>query len=384
MNNHHKANHIQPICAKAVRNALDALLYTSVDRRGSPLEKLLLVDEFLANPDLPDTPHKREFAIHHLLTSLIVDELVRHREVYDFKPPDIQCTMASANSEIAQDALTNNQELIGWSWLYYHYVRVDLNITPSDFSELALIDRRTLRRYQLHTIKRLTQRLYDMEWKISEKYRQRRLATELPVMIPIPLFGRENESQRVLHMLANLRPAHIQITGEYGIGKSTFAQEIIRQQIENQRVDYLIWLNHPRSIKEIREILATRLNYEATNSTLRHYLTEKRIVIVVDDGKELVKQTDALADLLDDLSAGTVFLINHHYHFLRNIKGHISLKELSDDATELLIRDSVARNFHGEAGSISQGDIQAIQASANGHPMAIMEAIHALYLPHKP
>jgi hypothetical protein len=49
--------------------------------------------------------------------------------------------------------------LIGWSWLYYAYVRVELHLSAAQFCEVAHIDPRTLRRYQKRAMLRLTARL---------------------------------------------------------------------------------------------------------------------------------------------------------------------------------------------------------------------------------
>lgn len=379
MTNNFKPNTVQPISEKVVRTTLDRLLYTSVDRGESPLQYLLLVDEFLANPDLPDTPHKREFAIHHILTSLIIEGLAHHREVQGFDPPNENCTIGAAKAEIKRDTRTNNQELIGWTWLYYHYVRVDLNISAETFSEIALFDPRTLRRYQQNTLRRLTNRLYQLEWEASKVQRQRRLATALPIMTRVALFGREAESTRLNHLINTLQPAHVQITGKSGIGKSTFAQEVIRDWIESNVLDYVVWITRPDSVASIQQTLAQSLNYEAINSTLRQYLNEKRAVIVIDDGDALRDDAQALTRLLDDLSSARVFLINQRRQLLRNVVGYVHLDRLSDEASKSFIRDYVARHFHGELGSISAGDIETIMADGLGHPTKILQTIHMLY-----
>lgn len=368
------------ISEKAVRESLDSLLYTSTDKGQSQLEKLMLIDEFLSNPDLPNTPHKREFAVHHILTSIIVDELVSHRKVYDFNAPQHKTTIKTAKDEITQDTQTNNQELIGWSWLYYHYVRVDLNITPSEFSQLALVDRRTLRRYQLHTIKRLTQRLFELEWDSSKRQRERRLYAELPLpmMTRMTLFGRDHDLRRMRHMMQTLTPCHIQITGNHGIGKTAFVQEIVREEIDKGHADHLIWINEPQSVNDVYQMIEQQLNYTAINQTLRQYLTTKQVIIVLDDIHNLNTSDDFLS-LLDDLSNAVVLLINHHYLFLKNAKGHLQLNKLDDAAVADMIRDMVAKNYHGELASITADDIAVIQQTTQGHPLAIMEAIHALY-----
>ena len=368
------------ISEKAVRESLDSLLYTSTDKGQSQLEKLMLIDEFLSNPDLPSTPHKREFAVHHILTSIIVDELVSHRKVYDFNAPQDKTTIKTAKDEIIQDTRTNNQELIGWSWLYYHYVRVDLNITPLEFSQLALVDRRTLRRYQLHTIKRLTQRLFELEWEASKRQRERRLyaALPLPMMAGMALFGRDHDLERMRHMMQTLIPCHIQITGNHGIGKTALAQEIVREAIDKGNADHLIWINDPKNVNDVYEMIAQRLNYEAINQTLRQYLTDKRVIIVLDAIQHLNTSEEFLS-LLDDLSNAVVLLINHRYVFLKNVKGHLQLSKLDSVAVADMIRDMVAKNYHGELASITADDIAIIQQTTQGHPLAIMEAIHALY-----
>lgn len=76
-------------------------------------------------------------------------------------------TLLTAFQAIQRDARTGNTELLAWGWLYYRFVRVDLQITSTQFSQAARITARTLRRYQQRSAARLTLHLIDQERQIS-------------------------------------------------------------------------------------------------------------------------------------------------------------------------------------------------------------------------
>jgi hypothetical protein len=133
----------------------------------TPLENLLLVHQLAADPVIPQNAQKNRYALHLLLTSLITDEVVRHRRASSI-PIGNEQTLTEARNAIGQDTRTSKQELISWSWLYYHYVRVEFNISAKEYSQIAFITDRTLRRYHGHGVRRLTQYLIAREHIVRE------------------------------------------------------------------------------------------------------------------------------------------------------------------------------------------------------------------------
>ena len=118
------------------------------------------------------------------------------------------------------DGLSMSPELIGWSWLYHHYVRIDLNIQAQAFCDVLHIDERTLRRYQQHSLKRLTNILIQREWSARLRQRNRRLFSELPHAGNFnPLAMHTDANNYVSRMFGEAKPCHFCISGSRGIGK---------------------------------------------------------------------------------------------------------------------------------------------------------------------
>lgn len=147
-----------------VRTALKALLYTAAARTTNPLEFLSVVDERLEDPLQPHSPLIRRYTLNAVLADLITDQLRAHRVALHLALPTPAETLDQALYHIAADGKTDNPELISASWLYYHYIRVDLGITRQLFWTQVAADERTLRRYQAHGVRRLTERLIMLEY----------------------------------------------------------------------------------------------------------------------------------------------------------------------------------------------------------------------------
>ncbi len=150
-----------PISQEAVRDALGNLVYSTTQHSASPLIYLTVVDEVI--DDWPCSPQSREFALAALLVDFIIDHFAAQCRCFNLPTPETWATQSDALIAITTQAQTLSVELVGWGWLYAHFVRVELAISPQLFSQAAGIDLRTLRRYQQHTIARLTLCLIEHE-----------------------------------------------------------------------------------------------------------------------------------------------------------------------------------------------------------------------------
>ncbi|MBL8161883.1 MAG: hypothetical protein JNJ61_07835 [Anaerolineae bacterium] len=176
------------ISIRSVRDALDSMLYgaKSTSPVSNPLLYLLLIEVRLLNPDLPDTQIAREHTLNHYLANCITEQYVHVRQSnsLDFSTQE---SLATVHSRIISER--GFPELLAWSWLYHHYVRVDLAIHAEMFCSLADLNERTLRRYQQHGIRRLTARIVDDERAARRDNRQRRLLNVVAAHIPQELLG---------------------------------------------------------------------------------------------------------------------------------------------------------------------------------------------------
>ena len=110
-----------------------------------------------------------EYTVHHVLNALIEKELQQQRYVLNIPHrPFLELkTRQQALAGIQQDALTQSNQLIGWSLLYHIYFRREFNITLSLFAELIHVENRTLRRYKSHAVSLLLRSLLAAELQLS-------------------------------------------------------------------------------------------------------------------------------------------------------------------------------------------------------------------------
>lgn len=144
------------------------MLYSSW-RSDNPLYYLALVDERIADECRPSSPLQRMIEFNRFLVDDIADayaERIKLSEGYDLNRRD---NKQDAIIHIQTIACKGNTELVSWSWLYYHYVHIDINIKRRDFCIACAIGDRTLGRYQSMAINRLTERLY---WHEAEALRR--------------------------------------------------------------------------------------------------------------------------------------------------------------------------------------------------------------------
>lgn len=148
-----------------VKVTLDGMFYGRAARLPNPLEHLTLVDQVLADPAFPLCARQRTVALHELLTSLIQTELHQQRRRLGLSAELSDESDEPLYQRIAYDASACNRELVGWSWLYYRYVRVERDVQALAFCQACHIDERTLRRYRARAVTRLTELLIEREWR---------------------------------------------------------------------------------------------------------------------------------------------------------------------------------------------------------------------------
>jgi tetratricopeptide (TPR) repeat protein len=352
---------------KTVRMALDGLVHPTVSTV-SPLESLLLVDQFLANPDFPATAGARSFAVHYILTTMITEQLRRHRRALSLTDPELEMTPVTGLEALQADAAHRGPDLIGWSLLYHRYVRVDLHLNIERLLETIAVDERTLRRYQNHAIGRLTERLIAAEWQARIQQRKRRLYAALPAAFSPPLIDRQEAFAQWRAVSESVSmPRHILVTGPAGIGKTAFVQEAIRQQIDAEKLDQLVWLEHPISFEFIYHYLNESLLSEGSRIQWREYLLLYNTAFVLDGVEHLLPDHRRFDHLLEALSAAFVVLTSAVFYPLSRVITHIALHELSASETSELVRVATMR--------VPDADMSAealrVWERVGGNPLAV-------------
>jgi hypothetical protein len=209
---------MDPPCIRLsdVRQALRTLWSSSTTHLANPLHFLNLVDEALTDPDLPCTIQDREYIFNERLTELVSRCYSASRKAMRLGEPAVDYL-----DTLQEEAHCGSLVLLGWSWLYHHFVRVDMNLSAEVFCAAVDIDGRTLRRYQNRTIMRLTTVLISEEWQARQRCRRQGLYAMLPTPAKVQVFGREPLLAFLRRLWAQENPGLVFITGGPGIGKTT-------------------------------------------------------------------------------------------------------------------------------------------------------------------
>lgn len=325
------------ISQQSVRKILDSMARGTLQNDENSLLYLTLVDEFLCDPLIPQMEAPREFAVSHILADLITQHLLNCRHGLSLNTPSEHKTSAEASHAFFQDLQTRSPELIGWSLLYYRYVRVEFNLFAVGYPTGMGIEERTFRRYQASAVKRLTETLVEAEYAARERQRRLYLSAALPETLQTPLVGRDTLLEEVERLRVASVPAWIAITGPKGVGKSAFVQALLRRQIDQSELDQIVWISEPQSVEFIYWHLRQVLLPDSL-ADLRLYLARMRVAIVLDGITSLSRDLDGLRLCLESLSSAIVYIVNSTYLYVSPKVKHVVLSPLEKHAARALVR----------------------------------------------
>ncbi len=317
------------ISVEFVRSALDALINIGQNRRPNPLHHLALVDQIISAPEFPRIEHRREYALETLLLKIITDTYDRYRRLHGLLPISGDISLVAALEALRQCREVGAFTLMGWTVLYFRYVRVDLDIANEIFCDAFGIDARTLRRYHQRILRQVTDILVNQEWELRAQLWRQHLVGSLPSTRAVRLWGRDADLKRLRKVLLSGDAFHFLITGVAGIGKTAFAQELIRSLIDDQFVTRLIWLSEPQSVEAIRNHVRDELLSDDSSLTVRDYLTQSQVAIVLDGVESiLTRDSDGLIAILGDLEQAVVCMTSQIYVPIAIRLTHLTLNEL--------------------------------------------------------
>lgn len=138
-------------------------------RRKTPLSGLVLVQRILQDPCYPPNSVTPTYAVTWLMTNLVTSEFARMRRRYGRTLLPSDSMYEEVIREIQCDRQSDNPSLIGWSWLYHHYVTPDFNMHQEMFASHIGVDTRTLRRYVKQELIRLTQMIIAKEYEARQE-----------------------------------------------------------------------------------------------------------------------------------------------------------------------------------------------------------------------
>lgn len=317
------------ISVEFVRSALDALIHLGQNRRPNPLHYLALVDQIVSAPEFPRIEHHREYALETLLIRIIIDTYDHYQRLYGLPPISGDISLAAGLQALRQCRTIGASNLIGWTVLYFRYVRVDLDIANETFCDVFGIDARTLRRYHQRILRQMTDILVNQEWELRAQLWRQHLYNNLPSTLAVHLWGRDTDLKRFRKAILSGDTFHFLITGVAGIGKTAFTQELIRSLIDDQFITRLIWLSEPPSVEAIQNHVRDELLAEDVGLTIRDCLNQSRVAIVLDGVETVLTQNpDGLIAILGDLEQAVVCMTSQIYVPVATQLTHLTLNEL--------------------------------------------------------
>ncbi len=379
----------QPIITReAVEAVLNSMVYSTADTSAAhALYMLALVDDLLNDPTLPAASSAREHVLQHLLSAYIKRELLRHRYSMgllgaDSPKPDTPAwetevvlnaamdylPLEHVITQIQQDVRTESRELLGWSWLYYRYVRVDLDIKQEQYSRWSSVTDRTLRRWADHAIGRLQTYLINMEWSRRTHHQKQRHYAQLPYLNHNYIYT--EASRTLLTALAEHNAPCVYVFGAPGIGKTSMVQTAVRHLIEERELDYVIWLNNPSSVDAIHEAVRKRVKRTSARRSVREILLDSKAVIVI-DGIDFVQGSLADVDeMLAYFGIAIVLLTGQSQQTLSNITHTVAVQELNFAEVQQLVAKTTLI-----ASDMKPGIAQQLYDLVGGNPLGLCMAL---------
>lgn len=372
------------ISKEDVGSALKAMASPSVaSAQFDSLHTLILIDQFLANPDLPAIRHSREFALYEIITQIITDSLSTQRTYLGLPTVRVFDNVDEYRRSISLDGQQDSTELMCWSLLYHCFARIELNIDVDEYSELVGFSPRTMRRYRALAIDYLTNTLIRAEWTARIQYRRQRLLAQLPTISEsVRLFGRDPDMKIARLALTSNPTATILVTGPTGIGKTAFTQELLRSHIEESedlQLSHLVWISNPSSINQIYDELHAAVPITNHTITLREWMTVYQLAVVIDGAQDISGSTQDFHQLLDFLDPALVCITSHIHTPLSKADVHVVLTELNETAASQLIAETYHTRYAKHI-NVTVEDIDTVRAIAGGNPLAILLTIHNMFI----
>jgi tetratricopeptide (TPR) repeat protein len=363
----------------SVEAALNMLVYTTTDTSdAATLLSLVLIEEYLHDPARPPAKNLREFALKSILCGLIEQTLLQFRTASELPAPDAANTLSMAVKQIQLDSQQNSADLLGWSYLYYRFVRIDMGISHDAYAEYANIETRSLRRYKKYIVARLAEKLINAEWAARRRQHQTRLLVAIPTDSNRPLIGREQQLQNAVAMLKDGLATRCYVTGGVGMGKTAFLAILTRLLIEAEMLDYVIWVSSPRTVEDVLNRLAETVLPPHSRLELRDMLVTYRVLLIIDDVAELSQNATNFSALLDFLAPCLVCMASEKHISLKQTVHHIHLDELNKREIHELVQ------FLKADTTVPYSVSESICHEVGGNPQAIHLAVLALGTGNQP
>ncbi len=355
-----------------VKQTLKEMRDASKPTEPNPLDQMLLVEQRILERAMPRTPHARTFALYDVLIDLIESEFAAVRRAHNLPTPESEWQIAQYHDSLIRDSVLNNPLLLEYSLLYHIYARPDLAIEAAGAAATLNVAVRTIERHLESAVKRFTYDLIAAERAARRANQRRMLQNRLPSSKGRFFVGHDALLMRANSVLNRPTPAHFLITGNAGIGKTAFAEALIRQWIEANLIADVIWIEAPESMMHLRAALESCLIPDGMRIELRDVLTRvpQPIVIVCDRCERLLESEPAALDefLLEGDSA-VYILTSRRYEALTHIGAAIEIPPIAFPDAYRLMKQTWSE---AESDPLTEQEAEALYGELGGNPEALI------------
>jgi tetratricopeptide (TPR) repeat protein/DNA polymerase III delta prime subunit len=234
-----------------------------------------------------------ELATFDVLHDFLHNQFSTLRRLYQRPEPNDMLDYDQAIQDMQADDEVGRYPLTTCSYLYYRYLRSDLNFTVEELAECFSQSKGHLRRQVRAYWKTLCQDF------LREELKARSAAWKQQALLALPrqrITRLETQRKFVETNLQRLKRTHaIQLVGEPGIGKSTLAILMARQLVEEEVVHQVIYLRTTQDPMPsnlgglVLKKLGAEIDGQPEEQLIRYLAildnAEQRLLIVIDDAE---------------------------------------------------------------------------------------------------
>lgn len=184
-------------------------------------------------------------ALDDLLARVLIELLEEHHTKHNIPLPplDKPIAMAEVEAHIKQVIQHANDLLAGLTFIYYYYLRYDLELTVEKYVQLFETYPKQLQRWRSKAWDELRQRFIRLEMETRAELDAHHAHLILPNYHYIPLTSHQHILNKVVSLLQVEQATPLLICGPPGSGKSTIAVECGRHLIDQQAVQNTVYLD---------------------------------------------------------------------------------------------------------------------------------------------
>ncbi|MCB9438400.1 MAG: ATP-binding protein [Anaerolineales bacterium] len=344
-----------------------------------PLYRWVLLQQNLTAPHALRNRQYRQYLLEDLLLDMLTATFDTLRSHITLSAVNIHDPIEAIVADLATISRRGSPLLIGYAYLYYRYVRAELDFSTEDLAKALFQNERTLRRYIDAAWQHLYLTLVRHEHAAREQTQRIRCEQAMPNLPIIPLVEQQQLVDRAVYSFRQSQINSLLISGEKGSGKTSLLYQVGHQLITDQLVGDVTWLDlqpfssYPQTGKGLAQLIlmARYISVQPTQhpvallSTHLEYLSrhQQRLLLILDNtnGWET-----ALHDLWILLSHITLLATSVH-NTLSWFSEFMTAPQLGVESSGALVKHWQRLNANGQQHDCS-GAIEALSRLSNGNP----------------